>query len=113
MECFFGLTLGFVGFCFDMDLNFVEAQFCVGIPGFEFCRGGSGHLDSFRRFVATKFGAQVGHGIHKGITYIHIHIHSWRICIYIYIYLEYIYIYTWNMYIYIYMWLHCWNIMGI
>ena len=68
MECFFGLTLGFVGFCFDMDLNFVEAQLCVGIPGFEFCRGGSGHLDSFRRFVATKFGAQVGHGIHRGIT---------------------------------------------
>ena len=67
MECFFGLTLGFVGFCFDMDLNFVEAQLCVGIPGFEFCRGGSGHLDSFRRFVATKFGAQVGHGIHRGM----------------------------------------------
>ena len=71
MECFFGLTLGFVGFCFDMDLNFVEAQLCVGIPGFEFCRGGSGHLDSFRRFVATKFGAQVGHGIHKRIIHVH------------------------------------------
>ena len=70
MECFFGLTLGFVGFCFDMDLNFVEAQLCVGIPGFEFCRGGSGHLDSFRRFVATKFGAQVGHGIHRGMLII-------------------------------------------
>ena len=42
MECFFGLTPGFVGFCFDMDLNFVEAQLCVGIPGFELCRGGSG-----------------------------------------------------------------------
>ena len=79
MECFFGLTLGFVGFCFDMDLNFVEAQLCVGIPGFEFCRGGSGHLDSFRRFVTTKFGAQVGHGIHRGIIYMYI-------CIYIYMY---------------------------
>ena len=45
MECFFGLTLGFVGFCFDMDLNFVEAQLCVGIPGFEFCRRVILHMD--------------------------------------------------------------------
>ena len=39
---FFWIDLGFVGFCFDMDLNFVEAQLWVGIPGFELCRGGSG-----------------------------------------------------------------------
>ena len=45
MECFFGLTLGFVGFCFDMDLNFVEAQLCVGIPGIEFCRRVILHMD--------------------------------------------------------------------
>ena len=45
MECLFGLTLGFVGLCFDMDLNFVEAQLFVGIPGFEFCRRVILHMD--------------------------------------------------------------------
>ena len=66
-EVFFWFDPWFCRVFFNMELNFVEAQLCVGISGFEFCRGGSGYLDSFRRFMATKFGVQIGYGIHRGI----------------------------------------------
>ena len=51
-----------------MDLNFAEAQLSAGIPGFEFCREGSGTFGLVSAICGSKFGAQVGHGIHRGIV---------------------------------------------
>ena len=59
-------------------LNFVEAQLRVGIPSLNFVERVLGHLDLVRRFVTTKFGALLGHGIHRGMIEM-----GYQLCVYL------------------------------